>query len=216
MNKLTAIILMVLSVTLLCQGCKNETTGTLYGVVTDARTGEPVKEASVELQPTGLKTTTGSDGWYQFLDVKAGEYDMNFSKAGYEIVKKNGIKVTEGPIRQDVKLVPIPSFEYNGHIYMVATTADDVMTLADAKSHCQELTQYGFSDWRLPTKAELEQMYLEKDHIGGFLNKVYWSSTYSSTQNAVDLYYVIHFLNGDVMEANPGSKLRVRSIRIEN
>lgn len=59
-------------------------------------------------------------------------------------------------------------------------------------------------------------MYINKDQIGDFLNKVYWSSSYSSTQNAVDLYYVIHFLNGNVMEANPGSKLRVRPIRLEH
>lgn len=30
--------------------------GTIYGVVTDKATGEPVKSAGVELSPVGLKT----------------------------------------------------------------------------------------------------------------------------------------------------------------
>ena len=216
MQKTTLIFAIFLAVILLWAGCKNETTGTLYGVVTDSRTGEPVTEANVELSSVGLQTLTGSDGWYQFSEVKSGEYKIVVTKSGYDSSEKSGILVEEGPVRCDLQLESIPSFEYGGHSYMVAPNADDVMTLADANSYCQGLTQYGFSDWRLPTKAELEQMYINKDPIGDFLNKVYWSSTYSSTQNAVDLYYVIHFLNGNVMEANPGSKLRVRPIRLDH
>lgn len=205
-----------LALTLLCQGCKNETTGTLYGVITDSRTGEPVKEANVELSSVGLQTLTGSDGWYKFSEVKSGEYKMVVTKNGYNSSEKSGILVEEGPVRCDLQLESIPSFEYGGHSYMVAPNADDVMTLADANSYCQGLTQYGFSDWRLPTKAELEQMYINKDQIGDFLNKVYWSSTYSSTQNGKDRYFVIHFLNGNVIEAIPESKLRVRPIRLDH
>lgn len=204
------------ALTLLWQGCKKETTGTLYGVVTDSKTGDPVKEANVELSSVGLQTLTGSDGWYQFSEVKSGEYKLVVSKSGYTSSEKSGILIDEGPVRCDLQLESIPSFEYGGHSYMVAPNADDVMTLADANSYCQGVTHYGFSDWRLPTKAELEQMYINKDQIGDFQNKVYWSSTYSSTQNAVDLYFVIHFLNGNVMESNPGSKLRVRPIRLDH
>lgn len=216
MKKLISIIIILFTVTLLWTGCKNETIGTLYGVVTDSRSGEPVKEANVELSSAGLQTYTGADGWYKFSEVKSGEYEMIVAKSGYSTIKKTDIRIEGGPVRFDVQLESIPSFEYGGHSYMVAPNADDVMTLADANSYCQGLTQYGFSDWRLPTKAELEQMYFNKDQIGDFLDKVYWSSTYSSTQNAVDLYYVIHFLNGNVMEANPGSKLRVRPIRFNH
>lgn len=216
MKKNVVFVFILLVIALFWQGCHRAVkTGTIYGYVSDLSTGESIGAAGVELQPIGLKTTTGSDGWYQFSEVKAGEYEMNFSKTGYDIVKKSGIKVTEGPIRQDVKLVPISSFEYNDHVYMVAPDAGEPMTLLDANSYCHGLNQHGYADWRLPTKEELTQMYVDKESIGGFQNKVYWSSTWSSTQNSVDLYYVIHFLNGNVMEANPGSKLRVRPIRIK-
>lgn len=217
MKRLLSFTFVLLSIALFWFGCtKLEKTGTIYGTVTDQATGEPVKEAHVEFSPVGLETTTGNDGWYQFSEVKSGEYKMIVTKSGYTSSEKSGILIEEGPVRCDLQLESIPSFEYGGHSYMVAPNADDVMTLADANSYCQGLTQYGFSDWRLPTKAELEQMYIDKDQIGDFLNKVYWSSTYSSTQNAVDLYYVIHFLNGTEMEANPGSKLRVRPIRLDH
>jgi hypothetical protein len=34
-----------------------------------------------------------------------------------------------------------------------------------------------FRDWRMPTKYELNEMYLQKDDIGGFSSGYYWSST---------------------------------------
>jgi hypothetical protein len=51
------------------------------------------------------------------------------------------------------------------------------MTFYDAAYGCDELTLNGYSDWRLPTKEELKQLYLNKDKIGGFVDKFYWSST---------------------------------------
>ncbi len=40
------------------------------------------------------------------------------------------------------------------------------------------------SGWRLPTKDELNLMYLNKDKIGGFANFGYWSSTEGVNVNA--------------------------------
>ena len=43
----------------------------------------------------------------------------------------------------------------------------------------KSLTSNGvvYDDWFLPSKDELNQMYLEKDTIGGFTKSWYWSST---------------------------------------
>ena len=45
-----------------------ELPGSIYGVVADKATGEPIKSAGVELSPGGLKTITGSEGQFEFTE----------------------------------------------------------------------------------------------------------------------------------------------------
>lgn len=59
------------------------TTGGIYGTVTDYATGEPVGNANVKLKTTGETTLTGSDGTYEFRDLKPDNYSLQLSKAGY-------------------------------------------------------------------------------------------------------------------------------------
>ena len=47
------------------------------------------------------------------------------------------------------------------------------MNWNEAKIACKRLG----SGWRLPTKEELNTLYLNKDKIGGFADGFYWSST---------------------------------------
>jgi hypothetical protein len=42
---------------------------------------------------------------------------------------------------------------------------------------CGDLVLGGYSDWFLPSRDELFQMYLNKFAIGGFANDYYWSSS---------------------------------------
>jgi hypothetical protein len=47
------------------------------------------------------------------------------------------------------------------------------MNWADAKKACESLGE----GWRLPSKDELNSMYINKNAIGGFTPNSYWSST---------------------------------------
>jgi hypothetical protein len=42
---------------------------------------------------------------------------------------------------------------------------------------CNDLTEGGYSDWFLPSKEELNQLWLNKTAIGGFVVNYYWSSS---------------------------------------
>jgi hypothetical protein len=54
------------------------------------------------------------------------------------------------------------------------------MFWAEAVKECTDLG----NGWRLPTKSELNLMYLNKDKIGGFASSVYWSSTEGNSNHA--------------------------------
>jgi len=50
---------------------------------------------------------------------------------------------------------------------------------------CRDYTGGGYNDWFLPSKAELDKLYLNKVAIGGFTNNFYWSSTERDINTAV-------------------------------
>lgn len=47
-----------------------------------------------------------------------------------------------------------------------------------------EYTDAGYTDWFMPSKEELNQLYLQKNIIGGFSPFAYWSSTEVDKSNA--------------------------------
>ena len=68
-----------------CAKDEVEVTGSINGIVTDATSkGTPIQGATVTLNPTGLKTTTGSDGRYEFQDLEVGQYTVQILASGYE------------------------------------------------------------------------------------------------------------------------------------
>lgn len=77
-------------------GCSEDRPGSIYGVVTDKVTGEAIKTAGVELHPIGLKTVTGSNGSFEFLDLDVGTYTLFVTKTGYVDYKSNPIEIKSG------------------------------------------------------------------------------------------------------------------------
>jgi hypothetical protein len=52
---------------------------------------------------------------------------------------------------------------------------------------CQQYKAGGFSDWRLPNKAELNRLYASRSVVGGFRDRhYYWSSSESDKNDAWD------------------------------
>jgi hypothetical protein len=58
---------------------------------------------------------------------------------------------------------------------------------------CGDLNLNGYSDWYLPSKDELNKLYLNKAAIGGFSSGLYWSSS----ESAADHAWYQNFSNGN-------------------
>ena len=115
----------------------------------------------------------------------------------------------------------LPTFSYNGHTYRVAPNANNLLAWSDANNYCNNLTLYGYSDWVMPTKSQLLQMYNDRYSIGGFntssssSSRKYWSCTYYVSGSSHEYIYV-DFSNGASATANTNNSLmNVRPIRME-
>lgn len=83
--------------------------GTIYGIVSDKATGEPIKSAGVELSPVGLKTITGTEGQFEFNELNSGNYTLLVTKTGYADYASNTIEVKAGQTAKgDVQIEQLP------------------------------------------------------------------------------------------------------------
>jgi len=57
-------------------------------------------------------------------------------------------------------------------------------TVGIAAEICNSLVLDGYTNWYLPSKEELNEIYLQKDIIGGFTTSSYWSSSEDDANNA--------------------------------
>lgn len=74
---------------------------------------------------------------------------------------------------------------------------------------CNELVLGGYSDWYLPSKDELNKLFLNKVAIGGFTSSHYWSSSESDNDNA----WLQHFVNGPQITFSKNSPNPLRAVR---
>ncbi|MBO8482088.1 MAG: carboxypeptidase regulatory-like domain-containing protein [Muribaculum sp.] len=102
---------------LICNQCADtdiiipEDSPGIYGTVTDFATGEPVADATVQLRPGGETTLTGSDGMYEFRNLKKGNYSITVSKVEYtDLVDNYVIAVDTKMVRRDVQIEKLPAY----------------------------------------------------------------------------------------------------------
>ena len=92
-----------------CDREEEELPGTLYGVVTDKATGEPIRSAGVELSPVGSKTITGTEGQFEFTELTPGQYTLLVTKTGYLDYASSTIEVKPAQTAQsDVQMELLP------------------------------------------------------------------------------------------------------------
>ena len=76
---------------------------------------------------------------------------------------------------------------------------------------CDDLTEGGYDDWFLPSKDELDKLYLNKGAIGGFADAYHWSSSEGLAYwwSAWDQ----NFSDGSQGYSGKNDTLRVRAVR---
>ncbi|MFH0866073.1 MAG: DUF1566 domain-containing protein [Bacteroidota bacterium] len=74
---------------------------------------------------------------------------------------------------------------------------------------CADLVMNGYSDWYMPSKDELNKLYINKNAIGGFTEYAYWSSSESDNNNA----WCQYFSNGNQFPNFKSYTYYVRVIR---
>jgi len=77
---------------------------------------------------------------------------------------------------------------------------------------CNSLDAFGYNDWYLPSKDELNALFENKDAIGGFTNDVYWSST-EATAYLDDFVWLQNFDSGQQYGISKTFSAKVRCVR---
>ncbi|MDR0414251.1 MAG: carboxypeptidase-like regulatory domain-containing protein [Prevotellaceae bacterium] len=99
---------MLLSVA--CSSCSEDEISlyaTLYGVVTDTETNEPVSGVAVTLSPGGRSHTTGSDGAYEFANLDAQQYTITVQKSDYSTNRKTVTAVAAERTEANITLTKV-------------------------------------------------------------------------------------------------------------
>jgi len=74
---------------------------------------------------------------------------------------------------------------------------------------CGDLVEGGYSDWYLPSKDELNQLYINRTAIGGFTTNAYWSSSEGYVYGAWEQ----DFNDGNQYDYNKSNTHDVRAVR---
>lgn len=143
---------------------------------------------------------------------QAGTFSWQDKRTLAQIEKMTGYTVKPRGVTSQFKHGGFVVYENDGHGLVAAITDLGKMDWNSAKTACDELILNGYSDWHLPSKEELNSVYvnLKKFGFGGFANNVYWSSTESGN---LFIAWVQDFYNGSQGVNNKNFSDYVRAIR---
>jgi hypothetical protein len=90
------IVLVLLLLAVVIPSVSANETGSIFGIVTDRETGNPIAYANVVVEGTTLDALSRDDGSYVITGVPAGEYTVRAMMFGHATQKKYRIPVTAG------------------------------------------------------------------------------------------------------------------------
>jgi len=144
--------------------------------------------------------------------VSAGTFSWNDKRTLSQIEQMTGYAVKPRGVISKFSNGGYVVYEKDGHGLVVSLFDIGEFNWQNAKTACDELILNGYSDWRLPSKEELEFIYknLHKAGLGGFQAAYYWSSTENNAFNAWFFNFYYGYANYNRLKSNT---LRVRAVR---
>jgi hypothetical protein len=189
---------------------------------------------------SGMDESYGNgEGWLHYFDDSQNYYStygnttINFLKSGQQagkfswkdnrtlaqIEKMTGYTVKPRGVCSQFKHGGFVVYEENGHGLVAAITDLGITDWNSAKTACDELTLNGYSDWHLPSKEEINAVYVNLYLKGVIFFERYHTFYWSSTE--YDNYYPFYKRftmdnednEGRFDEISKSEKFRVRAVR---
>lgn len=79
---------MALTLFISCEKKEYASYGSLYGTVTDSKSGDLLPNVTVILSPGGITKITGNDGLFEYNDLDPQQYTITIQKDGYNTNRK--------------------------------------------------------------------------------------------------------------------------------
>ncbi len=119
----------LVALTISCTEEERDYTGNIQGIVTESGTTTPLSGVQVNVVNLGTSTTTGSDGQFNFNNIDADNYQLQFKKNGY-VTNMRSVNVRAGETaRCDMQLEPEQKeadIEIEPSILNFGTTQDEL------------------------------------------------------------------------------------------
>ena len=89
-----------------CSKEEQDSFGSLYGLVTDNLTGNPLGNVTVTLSPGGTTKLTGSDGMFEYSELAPQQYTITVQKSGYHTNRKFASAVAGENTQVNITMTP--------------------------------------------------------------------------------------------------------------
>lgn len=131
-----------------------------------------------------------SDGW-RYLEAAPNDYGPGIVWGGYEtLVDGTSTAIGTGAANTAAIIAEYGDAEpYEGKTDYAAKL-------------CADLSLNGYDDWFLPSKDELNELYLQRATVGGFSSDDYWSSSENSYRDAWAQVFSVGGQSSDAKFAN--------------